>query len=249
MTSQKDLKRLVRTRMLKTGESYTTARAQLLRKQGPKAATPRADQTVARPAGKASLPFDVSKAGMSDEAVRAKTGKTWTQWVAVLDQAGAAQMPHREIARYLHDTCAVPAWWAQMVTVGYERLRGLRDVGQRRDGGYETSKSKTVPVPLPMLYDAFADARRRARWLPGAGLKVRSARAMKSMRITWNDGTNVEVNFVAKDAGKSQVAIQHGKLRSKEHAAAMRAFWGDRLAALAALLAPAAPARARRTQR
>jgi uncharacterized protein YndB with AHSA1/START domain len=240
MTSQKDFKRIIRTRMLKTGESYTTARSQLLRKHGPVAATPPPAKTP---------PLDLSKTGMSEAAVRAKTGKTWTQWVSVLDAAGAAQMPHREIARYLHEKHAVPGWWAQTVTVGYERLRGLRDVGQRRDGGYETNKSKTVAVPLAVLYQAFANARRRARWLPGVELQVRTARAEKSLRITWSDGTPVEVNFVAKDAGKSQVAIQHGKLRSKDHAQELRLFWTERLAALAELLVPAASARAHRTKR
>ena len=31
---------------------------------------------------------------MSDEAVKAKTGKTWKQWFAILDKAGAKQMTH-----------------------------------------------------------------------------------------------------------------------------------------------------------
>ncbi len=73
MTSQKDLKRLVRSRMQKTGESYTTARLQLLRKRATSSKT--APERAVRP-----QPLDVSKAGMSDEAVRAKTGKTWAEY-------------------------------------------------------------------------------------------------------------------------------------------------------------------------
>jgi hypothetical protein len=34
-------------------------------------------------------------AGISDAAVQAKTGKTWTEWFAILDQAGAAAWPHK----------------------------------------------------------------------------------------------------------------------------------------------------------
>ena len=41
------------------------------------------------------------KARVSDEAVRAKTGKAWTEWFAVLDRAGAATLTHREIAAHL----------------------------------------------------------------------------------------------------------------------------------------------------
>ena len=38
---------------------------------------------------------------MSDAAVQAKTGKTWPEWFAVLDKAGAAKMTHKEIAAHL----------------------------------------------------------------------------------------------------------------------------------------------------
>src|SRR5262245_42305997 len=66
------------------------------------------------------------KAGVSDEAVRAKTGKTWPQWFKLLDARGARRMKHAEIAEMLHDELGVPPWWSQMVTVGYERVRGKR---------------------------------------------------------------------------------------------------------------------------
>ena len=45
-------------------------------------------------------------------------------------------MPHKEIARYVREKFAVSGWWAQTITVGYERIRGLREKGQRRSGGY-----------------------------------------------------------------------------------------------------------------
>jgi hypothetical protein len=242
MTSQKDFKRLVRGRMEKTGESYTSARSKLLRKRS---------ATVTRPASApkrtAKQPIDVSKAGMSDTAVHAKTGKTWSQWVETLDAAGAAEMTHREIAQYLHDTFAVPAWWTQMVTVGYERVRGLRDIGQRRGGSYETNKSKTVAVPVALLFDAFTDKRTRGKWLGAIAVTVRKATPQKTLRITWDDETNVEVYFVAKGVGKSQVAIQHRKIASKQRAAELKQFWTERLDALGSLLtAGTTPRRSRR---
>ena len=52
-----------------------------------------------------------------------------------------------------------------MVTVGYERVRGLRDKGQRRGGSYETSKSRTFAVPVETLFAAVAKAPKRKRWL------------------------------------------------------------------------------------
>ena len=224
MPKNKDLKRLTRSRMQKTGESYTTARAQLLKKKKP----------VPTPA-----PELAALAGMSDEAVAAKTGCTWEKWVRVLDAVDAASMPHREIARYVRENFEISGWWAQTVTVGYERIKGLREIGQRRSGSYEANKSKTFPVPIARLYRAFSVARTRRRWLPDVQLTVRKATPDKSMRITWEDGTSVELYFTAKGDRKSQVAIQHRKLASKAQAEHMKRFWGERLAALAEILVPA----------
>ena len=74
----------------------------------------------------------------------------------------------------------VPAWWAQMVTVGYERIRGLREIGQRRGGAFEANKSKTFPVPVDRLYRAFAQKRTRRRWLPD-DVTIRTSKREKSI--------------------------------------------------------------------
>jgi hypothetical protein len=230
MPRSKDLKRLVRSRMQKTGESYTTARAQLREKS-------KRVQTPAR--GTASLPSSAdfaALAGMSDDAVRAKTGRTWKQWVRVLDAIDASAMPHRDIARHVHEEHDIPGWWAQTVTVGYERIRGLREVGQRRSGAYETNKSKTVPVSLTKLYRAFSIARTRNRWLPGVKPVVRKAAPEKSLRFVWEDGSAVHVYFTAKGTSKAQVAVQHTKLPTKAAATKMKEYWGERLGALADIL-------------
>ena len=124
-------------------------------------------------------------AGMSDEAVRAKTGRTWSQWVRALDDVDAATMPHREIARHVRENYeGVSGWWAQTVAVGYERIRGLREIGQRRGGGYDANKSKTFAVPVSRLYRAFSVKRTRERWLADVELRIRTSTVDKSMRIT-----------------------------------------------------------------
>ena len=219
MTKQKDLKRVVRARMEKTGESYTTARLQTIREKPKKAEVPPA-------------PDYAALAGMSDDAVKAKTGRDWGEWVRVLDAIGAATMSHRDIARRVHDEFGAGDWWGQTVTVGYERIRGLRAIGQRRTGSWEAAKSRTYPVPLAALYAAWADARKRVRWLPGVKLSVRKATPERSMRITWDDGSSVELWFTSKGASKSTVQLQHTKLASKDDATQRKAYWGERLDAL-----------------
>jgi uncharacterized protein YndB with AHSA1/START domain len=211
MPTQKDLKKLVRARMQKTGEAYTAARLQVVKKVEP-------------------LPNYAEIAGMSDDAVSKQTGRTWSDWVRLLDAAHASDKPHREIATYV-SSLGTPDWWSQMITVGYERIRGLRQRGQRRDGGYEASKSRTFAVPLERLFAAFADEGIRRQWLD-LEITVRSATPGKRMRITWPDGTSVQIAFLAKSETKSTAAIQHEKLPDKATADAMKKAWSasfDRL--------------------
>ncbi len=229
MPTQKDLKRLVRARMQKTGESYTTARARLVAKR-------RAAPDPSPAAGAPPKLGFAARAGMSDAIVAAKTGRTWKQWVDELDRAGAATRSHREIAALLDQRFGTPRWWTQRIAVGYERIRGLRERGQQRDGTFVVNKSKTFPVPLAELWTAFV---RRERWLDGAKLRLSKATQPKSMRLRWEDGTPVEATFLAKGRSKSQVALAHSRLASRADAVRLRQFWGERLTALARVLAGA----------
>src|SRR5262245_39855951 len=133
------------------------------------------------------IPDYAALAGMSDAVIAKKTGRSWADWVRVLDRERAAAKPHREIARCV-SSLGTPEWWTQTVTVGYERIKGLREIGQRRDGGYEASKSRTYNVPIEKLFDAFANARTRKRWLEPS-FTIRSAAHLKRMRVTCTDNT------------------------------------------------------------
>jgi uncharacterized protein YndB with AHSA1/START domain len=225
MPLDKDFKRLVRGRMQKTGESYTAARSTLLKKPVP-------GKAAIKPASS-----DYPKlAGMSDAAICAKTGCTWAGWVKLLDKVGAQAWPHRQIAECVHTRFKIGDWWSQSVAVGYERIKGLREIGQRRSGAYEANRSKTIAAPVEKIYRAFTDARVRDRWLPGLMVTIRKAVPNKSVRITWDDDTSVEVWLIAKGDTKASVAVTHRKVAGKEDAASRKVYWGERLEALAELL-------------
>lgn len=172
-----------------------------------------------------------SKSGprMSDEAVQAKTGKTWDEWFSILNRAGGRKMSHQEIVKLLNSKHNVGPWWCQMVTVTYEQQSGLRENHQRPDG-YQISVSRTVNTSLSRLYKAFASDATRNDWLAEDGLEVRKATPNKSMRVTWKDKkTSLEINFYAKSADKSQVVVQHSKLPSASAASRMKTYWSNAL--------------------
>jgi hypothetical protein len=239
MPANKDLKRLVRARMRKTGEAYTAARAQVIRKTKTRTVSrPAAASAPLRALMSAPEPKDFATlAGMSDRALKEKTGCTWERWVRALDRLGAERMPHRDIARLVHTKYKADSWWSQTVTVGYERIRGLRARGQRRDGTYETTRSRTFQVPVTTLFDAWADAGLRGRWLDGARVRVRTATRPKSMRLDLDDRGIVAVGFTAKGASRSAVALAHTKVPDQGTVDRLKQYWAERLDALGAVLA------------
>ena len=222
MPTNKDFKRIIRARMEKTGEAYTTARANLLRRPS--------TTTISAPAMEPPMNF-AKLAGMSDAAVQKATGCTWDKWVFVLDHVGAESWSHRAIAEYVHDAYKVPDWWTQTVTVGYERIKGLREIGQRRGGGYEANKSKSIAASAAKVFRAFAHARERRKWLPNAKVVIKRATPNRSLRMTWDDGTPVEV-WITSKGRKATAQVQHRKLADKADAERRKAFWAERLAAL-----------------
>jgi uncharacterized protein YndB with AHSA1/START domain len=181
-------------------------------------------------------------AGVGSEAVMRATGRAWDEWLKVLDRAGAKAMPHKEIALMLSRKFAVPDWWSQMVTVGYEQARGLRAVNQRTSG-FAANASKTVAANVARLYDAWIDPALRSRWLLDAPVEVRRSKDGKSMRMTWTVGdSSIDVGFFPKGTGKSVVQVEHGKLKSATDVLRQKAFWKDALERLSALFEPVATA-------
>jgi len=232
MPRNKDLKRLVRARMKKTGEAYTAARTQILKK-------PKARPSTRLVAALSAAPKQdyAALAGMSDASIKSKTGCNWERWVKTLDRWGADKKSHREIATMVSKTWKIDGWWAQTVTVGYERIKGLRARGQRRDGTYEATKSRTFDVPVATLYDAWADKSFRDRWLASENVKVRTATAPKSIRLGLANGSILAVGFASKGKTKSSVAVSQNKLPDKETASRLKEYWSEQLDALGEVLA------------
>jgi hypothetical protein len=177
-----------------------------------------------------------ARAGMADDTVAAKTGRSWAEWVAVLDAAGAAGMTHTAIAALVNGEHGVPGWWAQTVTVGYERIRGLRDVSQRRDGAYEANRSRTFPAVAESVYAACADEAQRRVWLGDVEHQVRGVNPPKSVRLQFPDGTRAELYITPKGEAKCSLTVAHTRLLDRESVVRSKAEWGTRLDALAALL-------------
>ena len=222
MTENKSFKRRVRERMSKTGESYTAARGQV---------APKRDRVQA-----ARTRLAATDERMSDAKIEEATGKKWDQWFSTLDRWGARDKKHGEIARFLIEEHEVAGWWAQSITVYYERARGMRLKHQNSEG-FSISVTRTIAVPVDVLFDAFVNARKRRKWLTDGTMSLRTSQPGRTARFNWEDGsTRVNVGFIDKGPSKSTVSLAHERLSDADEAETAKALWKERLAELKSYL-------------
>jgi hypothetical protein len=255
MTSPKGLKALVRARMAQTGESYTTARRQVL-------GTPsRADQ-ARQPAEDLSLGSDLDAAGEASTAgdgaprtpvsqrtpagqnqsqgVEGSTGRTREEWYALLDAWDGTQRTHSQLARWMVREHEVKGFWAQTIAVGYEQARGMRAPGAPAPATAVVTVDRTIDVPAEDVFHAFVDEWIRTDWLPEVSFRVRTATSPVSVRAQWRDqrGTagavTVELHALAPE--RTRATVTHDGLADAAETAAMKVFWQEHLSILKDLL-------------
>jgi hypothetical protein len=173
----------------------------------------------------------MSDTNISNEAVQNATGKVWKEWFSILDREHSTSKSHKEIASWLSEHFDISGWWAQMVTVQYERERGLRKVHEKKDG-FEASKSKTFHRQIKKVFEAWIKPEKRKLWLESPDFDIRISTENKSIRISWPDETNVAVYFTAKGAEKTQVSIQHNKLPKQSDVNKRKAYWQKQINSL-----------------
>src|SRR5690349_3658588 len=138
---------------------------------------------------------EVWNPSISDEKVKAATGRGWMGWFVILNKANAAVMIHKDIAQLLHRKGA-PSWWAQMIAVEFERSHGGRKKHEKTDG-FSVSVTKVMPVALPALFAAATDPKWRAKWFPKGAFEETSKTTDKYWRGKWKMGARLEVGFYA----------------------------------------------------
>lgn len=224
MTTQESFKRRVRARMAKTGERYAAARRALIAHSPDR---PEPSGWVADP-------------DTTDEAIRANTGHGWDEWVALIDAGPGRDAGHTTIATWVREDQGVDGWWAQGVTVGYERITGLRLPGQMKDGTFTVSRSRAVELDRDALRAMLLDDGERATLIAGLDTALRSRPTAKSLRFAVHDGeAGLGTILVSMDpaGAKVRVTVAHSKLASPADGELWKAYWADWLGDLEAATA------------
>lgn len=181
------------------------------------------------------MPAEKERAIITDKLVVEKTGKTVEEWFKVLDKKGAGSMKHIDIFNLISSIEKLKAlgeWNQNLLTTTYEWNRGIKERGEK-ENGFEVSISKTINVPVSILYNAWVEDKTRKKWLAKEKITIRKATENKSARITWVDNkTSLSVDFYSKGDTKSQVVVQHLKIADSKTATAMKDYWRKTLESL-----------------
>jgi len=214
MTRQEAFKRRVRARMEKTGERYGAARRVLIERGSS--------------GGRRSW---VAEPDMSNDSLREATGRGWDEWCDLLDAWPGHKDGHTAIATYVRDELGVDGWWAQTVTVGYERITGLRLPYQQPNGTFSAGKSRTVAADPATLKEMLLDDTDRADLFPGFETEVRSRPASKVVRIAIGPGT-AHIALDPPPDGRTKVSVVHERLPSFDEVEQWKVYWSEWLIAI-----------------
>lgn len=166
------------------------------------------------------------------EAVERATGRSWEEWLAYMAGIGAEGLTHHEIATAmvgeLDGTVDNVGWWAQATAVAYEQYVGRRVPGQRPDGTFQTSVSRSTSLgmePLMAAWTAFAAADDVVRDLIAGEPRVSGT----ANRITWRakarDGAAIVVISEPKKNGTASLVAQHNGAPTIERNDEAKEIW------------------------
>ena len=174
---------------------------------------------------------------ISTQSIEKATGKAWAAWLNELDNAGARELSHADLAKLVNTKLKgmeSGGWWAQGITVAYEQHIGKRIPGQLAGGLFEIAVSKTSDTPRS---EQFA---RIVAWFESQPelnrqriLKPRSSETPKrsNWRCDFEDGSKFAAT-VEENGDKSKIVLSQTAIPSKEVADEQKAYWKTTLADL-----------------
>jgi hypothetical protein len=162
----------------------------------------------------------------TDEVIRANTERGWDDWVALIDAWDGREDGHAMVAAWLQREHDVDGWWAQAITVGWERLTGRRLPYQMADGTFTANRSATVAVDHTALRARLLDPVQRAALFPEVDVELRSRPTSKTVRVGLPQGV-AEIAIAPRDDGRATITVAHAKLPAPDDVAVWKAYWGE----------------------
>ena len=188
---------------------------------------------------------------VTSASVQKCTGKSWREWVELLERSGARNWTHGETTAFLKKKFKLGPWWQQGVAHGYEIAIGRKIEGRNAKGEYSTAASRTFAMNRKDAWNFLASKQGLEIWLkplstfalkPGSAFEtangafgeVRTMKAGERARLKWREDdwdkhSTLQVIAIARKGEKSVIVIQHDKLTVSRVRDAYRDYWKKRL--------------------
>ena len=191
---------------------------------------------------------------LPEKTLLEKTGRSWKEWVEVIGSAENGVWDHKTLVTYLRQTQGLTHWWAQTVTVGYEKLTGRRITGETADVGFQVGIQRTFSVSLPEAWKLIASTKGLSILIDDChGREIRQGEKFETddsstveirvlqenhhIRMNWTPpgwkmATVLQVRVLEKGEGKVGISIHHEKLPDHQTREIMRERWKQALSRL-----------------
>lgn len=203
---------------------------------------------------------DLAQVGkVSTKSVHKHTGKNWSEWVSLLEKAGARKWKYQQIVAFLKTKYKLTPWWQQGVALGFEIATGRRREGQDAKGNYMVTATKSLACHVSKTWKLLTTKKGVDIWMlpvskvsikPGAQFEttdgyfgeIRTMKVDRRVRMTWQDPlwdkpTTVELHLVPRPDDKSILVINHTGLKDLKTKALFRERWRTAIDAIAGKLA------------
>ncbi len=162
---------------------------------------------------------------VTDDACKAATGKSLSEWSAILSSKPEFVGKRRDAINWIWDQTSrdtTGSWWGVTIWVEHERKIGKNQKDGRLEG-YGICSTKTVNAPVDKVLSAVAEK------IPN----ITRMREGKDIKAKWqtpggSGESDVDAMFTDK-AGKTGITLNHNRIQTREEADGLRRFWSEAL--------------------
>ncbi|KRF05259.1 hypothetical protein ASH00_12775 [Arthrobacter sp. Soil782] len=165
-------------------------------------------------------------------SIERATERPWEEWVTLLSGAGGKDLSHKDIASKVYEelegSMEQAGWWAQSVAVAYEHHIGRRLPGQRSDGTFQLSVSRSTALGVEGLmerWSEFASTHAAVQELLAEPPRISGTDSRMTWRSKAVDGSAVLVTSEPKKDGTASIVATQAGLPSPEANDAARQVW------------------------
>lgn len=171
---------------------------------------------------------------ISTKAIQEATNTSWKEWCSLFDVAGGAALSHSEIVKLAMHSKPISHWWAQSVAVAYEQHIGRRKPGQKSDGLFSASVSRTIKGSRETVHQAWCDFASKLTSIDGDKIVHPASTSATPKRLYWrcnlSDTSAAVVGIEDKAGSKVVIGVQHNKLKREAQIADKKRAWSSLIA-------------------